>query len=434
MSQANGKVLRILASALLAGAAHAQLPDVADAGHAPTCRSPCPRYSCPVATLASGGCRRPHAAPAADARVLRIEQMSRDHRAELERDPAGELVVRAEVVAIDITEAALQRALENKFLLKRTQELAELGVKITVLQTPEGWTARRGLKGLRKLDPEGTYDYNHVYLDGGAAAAPAAGGCRIAPHGARGSRARRPHRRRRGRRTPGASRTFVCSASAAAAASCPTRTARRSRPSSPTARVGASEIFAADVYCGEPTGGAIDAVAAALGWLAREKVGVINISLVGPRNALLERVVSTLVARGYLIVAAVGNDGPAAPPLYPAAYAAWSASPAVDGNHSVLVEACRGKHVDFAARGADMNVATQAPDVYAPVRGTSFAAPLVAALLVTDMASPDAGARERAIAKWRGVAQDLGKRGRDDMYGAGELGEVREAVAEKTNK
>ena len=47
---------------------------------------------------------------------------------------------------------------------------------------------------------------------------------------------------------------------------------------------------------------------------------MINVSLVGPRNALLERVVASLVSRGHLIVAAVGNDGPAAPPLYPAAY------------------------------------------------------------------------------------------------------------------
>ena len=50
----------------------------------------------------------------------------------------------------------------------RTRELADLGVKITVLQTPEGMSASRGLKRLRKLDPDGTYDYNHVYLDSGA--------------------------------------------------------------------------------------------------------------------------------------------------------------------------------------------------------------------------------------------------------------------------
>jgi hypothetical protein len=40
--------------------------------------------------------------------------------------------------------------------------------------------------------------------------------------------------------------------------------------------------------------------------MAREHVAVINVSLVGPRNALLERVVKTLVGRGYIIVAAVG--------------------------------------------------------------------------------------------------------------------------------
>ena len=34
----------------------------------------------------------------------------------------------------------------------------------------------------------------------------------------------------------------------------------------------------------------------------------------------LENVVRLVIARGYLIVAAVGNDGPAAPPLYPASY------------------------------------------------------------------------------------------------------------------
>ncbi len=70
-----------------------------------------------------------------------------------------------------------------------------------------------------------------------------------------------------------------------------------------------AELFAADVYCGLPAGGAVDRLAAALGWMARERVAVINVSLVGPRNALLERVVASLVSRGFLIVAAVGNDG-----------------------------------------------------------------------------------------------------------------------------
>jgi hypothetical protein len=82
--------------------------------------------------------------------------------------------VRAQVVGIDITEEALARVQKAQFVVVRTRELVDLGVKITVLQTPEGMNASHGLKRLRKLDPEGTYDYNHVYLDSGTEVADAA--------------------------------------------------------------------------------------------------------------------------------------------------------------------------------------------------------------------------------------------------------------------
>jgi len=187
-----------------------------------------------------------------------------------------------------------------------------------------------------------------------------------------------------------------------------------------------AELFAADVYCGSPAGGAVDRLAAALGWMARERVAVINVSLVGPRNALLERVVASLVDRGFLIVAAVGNDGPAAAPLYPAAYDGVMGVTAVDARHRVLIEACRGKHLDLAAPGADMSAATigQAgqADTFASVRGTSFAAPIVAGLLARALAQPDPAARDRAVAALTGIAEDLGPRGRDDIYGAGLVG------------
>jgi subtilisin family serine protease len=160
-------------------------------------------------------------------------------------------------------------------------------------------------------------------------------------------------------------------------------------------------------------------VAAAFGWLARERVAVINVSLVGPRNALLERVVRSLVSQGYVIVAAVGNDGPAAPPLFPASYDGVIGVTAVDMKQRVLVEAGRGKQVDFAARGLDDNAAATAPDSVAPVRGTSFAAPLVAGLLARRIAAPDAQVRERVLDELSHAARDLGASGRDDVYGAG---------------
>src|SRR5688572_1767537 len=117
----------------------------------------------PEVTRAVGGNLR----ELAGARALRTDSLLREDRAELDRDPRGELVVRAEVIAIDITQSALDKALAAKFTVLRTEDLPDLGVKLTILQTPEGMSASRGLKRLRKLDPEGSYDFNHVYLDSG---------------------------------------------------------------------------------------------------------------------------------------------------------------------------------------------------------------------------------------------------------------------------
>src|SRR5207248_11432234 len=103
---------------------------------------------------------------------------------------------------------------------------------------------------------------------------------------------------------------------------------------------------------------------------------VINISLVGPPNAVLAAAVKAAIGRGLLLVAPVGNDGPAAPPLYPAAYPGVVAVTGVDGRRRVLPEAGRAGHVDFAAPG---EVSAAAPGGgYANARGTSFAAPIVA--------------------------------------------------------
>jgi hypothetical protein len=80
-------------------------------------------------------------------------------------------------------------------------------------------------------------------------------------------------------------------------------------------------LYAADVYCDDPIGRLHRGGGRGrLAWLIGEQVPVVNISLVGPANRALELVVRRAAARGVLLVAAVGNDGPAAPPLYPAAY------------------------------------------------------------------------------------------------------------------
>jgi subtilisin family serine protease len=76
----------------------------------------------------------------------------------------------------------------------------------------------------------------------------------------------------------------------------------------------------------------------------------------------------------------------------------------------------------FAAMGADM-VAADNGGKYSAVRGTSFAAPIVAALLAQGLAAPDIQGSEAAVQELARHAIDLGLPGRDLTYGYGLVGE-----------
>jgi subtilisin family serine protease len=173
-------------------------------------------------------------------------------------------------------------------------------------------------------------------------------------------------------------------------------------------------LYAADVYCGVPTGGAVDAVADALAWLARERVPIINVSLVGPANVMLENIVRIVVARGHLVIAAVGNDGPAAPALYPAAYPGVVGVTAVDQDGRALAAGNRGSFVALAAPGVDIWIPGQPGSGAAPMdrleTGTSFAAPYVTAALAAFGNNVDG---------MLAAALDLGAPGVDPVYGHG---------------
>jgi subtilisin family serine protease len=183
-------------------------------------------------------------------------------------------------------------------------------------------------------------------------------------------------------------------------------------------------VYAADIYCDQPTGGAASLIAGALAWLAREQVGVINLSLVGPPNQLLERTVAAMIKRGHLLVAAVGNDGPAAPPLYPASYPGVVGVTGVDARRRPLPEAARGPQVMFAAPGSQMVTAAVGAPPYRSVRGTSFASPIVAALLAGSLLRPDAAAARAAIARLAAAAGNPSMRDISNATGYGIVGET----------
>src|SRR3546814_2452733 len=110
-----------------------------------------------------------------------------------------------------------------------------------------------------------------------------------------------------------------------------------------------------------------------------------------------------------LIVAAVGNDGPAAPPAYPASYKGVFAVTGVDSRNRALPEAGRALHIDFAAPGNAVLAATGI-DATDRLRGTSFAAPLVAGRLALRYPAPAIDRIGPAVSALVFEARDLGKK------------------------
>ena len=372
-------------------------------------------------------------------RRLTIRNLLQRHRDLIEADPAGEPIVRGEVVVLAPSPAALEAARVAGFTVARESALEGIGERMVVLRAPQGMTTAAALLSLRRLDEPGRYDFNHLYLAAGLLRSAATLAQRsearepAARSQARGARVtlglidggvdlRHPALRHAGIRTYGCSGAEVPDVHGTGVASLLVGRAQGFAGAAPEAT-----LYAADVYCGQPTGGVATLLVEALAWMARERVPVINISLVGPANKTLEHALRVLIARGHVIVAAVGNDGPAAAPLYPAAYPGVIGVTAVDGRRIVLPEALRGPQVSFAAPGADMATAASGSRGYTRARGTSFAAPLVAGLIAHAaegaVARIEISAVQRAIDALARSAIDLGPPGRDDTYGFGLLGE-----------
>ena len=117
----------------------------------------------------SGTLRTAQSLPLAELRKLRIRELLRTERDRVEADPDGQPILRSQVGALSPTPEALARAKEAGFTIVSEESLEGLGLTMVVLRAPQGMSTRRALKRLRELDPGGSYDYNHLYLDSGAA-------------------------------------------------------------------------------------------------------------------------------------------------------------------------------------------------------------------------------------------------------------------------
>ena len=159
------------------------------------------------------------------------------------------------------------------------------------------------------------------------------------------------------------------------------------------------------------------AILKALDWMVLNDVKVVNISLSGPPNKVLETALDAASDKGLLIVAAVGNQGQNSPPQFPAAYNTVLAATAVDVEGDIYDKAVRGNHVDFSAPGVDIYINVEGQNRY--ISGTSIAAPFITAAIASSLGMEAYENRDDIIQYFSGSATDLGPKGKDTIFGRG---------------
>ncbi|VXC96110.1 S8 family serine peptidase [Sphingomonas sp. AX6] len=336
--------------------------------------------------------------------LQQTRDLARQYPNRIAIDPDGNAVRAGEVTVLDADAAVIRAAEVRGFGLIETVDLDGLGIGYARFSAPRGMSIGRALSRMRGVSAGRDVSADPLHFTSGGLGEEAV---------ATGAPATPQVRRRIGiidggvpRGTAGLveQQGFATGGPrphdhAAAIASLLTG-GGGIRPSA----AGAS-LYVADVYGSDPAGGNATAIAKALAWMTRERVPVVVVSLVGPSNPLLARVVAAARQRGTMVVAAVGNDGPAAPPAYPASYPQAIAVTGVDARGRPLIEAGRARKLDYAAPGADM-LALAANGRALAVRGTSFAVPFVAARISAHLAE----GHDRAIAAVDGEAK-RGERG-----------------------
>ncbi len=345
----------------------------------------------------------------AEIRLLRLQQLVADNRGTLEMAPGTNPVVKGRLIAIDPAAADLKAAKRAGFHVISDERDATFGIRSVALAVPRGLTTVKGAAELRLAAPRLTVDFYNIFEP--AAGAIAASGVALAASASLsagrgpiigmidGGVGESPALESASIEQRGFAGPAQATGHGTAVASLIVGNKGKFRGAAPNAT-----LLVGDVYGGNPAAGSASSIMKAMSWIAANRPSVINVSLVGPRNKLVERAVSAALARGIKVVAAVGNDGPAAPALYPASQPGVIAVTGVCKENKALAEANRALHLDYAGPGADMAAALPG-EGFAMVRGTSFAAPFVSARLALtgSTAQLDAEARKGHGRVGRGI-------------------------------
>ncbi len=340
-----------------------------------------------------------------------------------------------DILAINAGPAQLDRAKVLGFTISQTVSLPGLALEITRLRTPAKTNPPQALRILQQRIPDGWFALNHIYrtnagpCENGRCYGSVLIGWQVSERCGSGLRlgmvdtaADKNHAALNGRTV--VTRSFAedgrpsSTAHGTAVAALLVGAASGGFPG----LLPAAELYAADTFIGsDPAKTRTNVLLLAQGfnWLLEQQVSVINISLTGPDNKLLQEAIKRLHQRKLVLVAAAGNGGPSAPPAFPAAYPEAIAVTAVDSLLRPYHSANRGEYVTVAAPG--VRIWTPGPQGGQYRDGTSFAAPYgtaVAALLRHQQPGLNPAT---LFEQMRNSARDLGAPGKDPVFGWGLL-------------
>lgn len=351
-----------------------------------------------------------------ESRVARAE-----YYLEVIENERGERIRKGELVLLS-SRAGMARKLASKgFKVIETFHMPSLGMAGFRISVPSRDDSEKMLARLKLVDPRGIATFNHVYEPArGGATLGSATSLALAPPAKRtrariglvDARVNANHPMLRNVNV--SSKTFGIASSSDEEHG--TAVASRIAEAAPGASLMVASVFS-ELNNGQEMA-SVDAIVKALNWLSTNRVPVINLSLAGPPNPVLEAVTARLISKGHVLVAAVGNEGPHASPQYPAAYNDVVGVTAVDSENRVYIYANQGEYVDFAAPGVNTRVAANENDLET-VSGTSYAAPVVAAALARRLKQPDPNLAKQAERDLAKSAQDAGEPGRDPVFGFG---------------
>lgn len=281
-------------------------------------------------------------------------------------------------------------AAQRGFVLQENTLLAGLDLRMLRFTFPRRLSGKEAIGVLETIEPASTAGINHVYR---LAAESASGRLDYAQ-----AMMNWPVARCRSRLSVGVIDTSIDAASVrASGVNLVTQDFLRGRAPSTQhgtdvvsvlideRRVANATIYGAAVIgtgdLGEEVSG-VDSILKALDWLSANNVTLVNMSIAGPYNKILDQGVQQATGAGMIIVAAVGNEGPRAEPQYPAAFDTVIGVTAVDADGVIFTDAGSGGHVDIAAPGVDVLVQRRGEARF--VTGTSIATPFVTARIMTD--------------------------------------------------